>query len=76
MLLQFSRVTKVPEDVLVWAASFWRKIITKEDQKWTKKYHDPDPNKKCFGGKVIIKMKNGSLISDEIKTRLLSLSRR
>tara|TARA_B100001093_G_scaffold518228_1_gene602368 strand:- start:614 stop:2119 length:1506 start_codon:yes stop_codon:yes gene_type:complete len=44
----------------------WRKIITKEDQKWTKKYHDPDPNKKCFGGKVIIKMKNGSLISDEI----------
>ena len=44
----------------------WRKIETRENKKWTKKYHDPDPNKKCFGGKVIIKMKNGSLISDEI----------
>jgi len=19
-------------------------------KKWTKKYHDPNPNKKCFGG--------------------------
>ena len=44
----------------------WRKITTKENKKWTKKYHDKDPKKKCFGGKVIIKMKNGSSISEEI----------
>ena len=44
----------------------WRKIITKENKKWTKKYHDKDPKKKCFGGKVIIRMKNGSSISEEI----------
>ncbi len=44
----------------------WRKIKTFEDKKWTKKYHDIDPNKKCFGGKVIIKMKDGSKIQDEI----------
>ena len=44
----------------------WRKIVTKENKKWTKKYHDKDPKKKCFGGKVIIKMKNGSSISEEI----------
>ena len=44
----------------------WRKIKTFEDRKWTKKYHDPDPNKKCFGGKVVIKMKDGSKIEDEI----------
>jgi 2-methylcitrate dehydratase len=44
----------------------WRKIITRENKKWTKKYHDKDPKKKCFGGKVIIKMKNGSTISEEI----------
>ena len=44
----------------------WKKIKTFEDKKWTKKYHDPNPNKKCFGGKVIIKMKNGSKISEEI----------
>jgi len=44
----------------------WHKISTKEDKKWTKKYHDSNPKNKCFGGKVIIKMKNGSIISDEI----------
>ena len=47
--------------------NLWRKIITREDKKWTKKYHDKDPKKKCFGGKVIIKMKDGSSISEEIK---------
>ena len=46
--------------------TLWHKISTKEDPKWTKKYHDRNPNKKCFGGKVIIKMKNGKTISDEI----------
>ncbi len=44
----------------------WKKIKTFEDKKWTKKYHDPNPNKKCFGGKVFIKMKNGSKIVEEI----------
>ena len=44
----------------------WRKIKTFEDKKWTKKYHDSDPNKKCFGGRVIIRMKDGSKIEDEI----------
>ena len=44
----------------------WKKIKTFEDKKWTKKYHDPDPNKKCFGGRVVIKMKDGSKIEDEI----------
>ena len=44
----------------------WQKIVTRENKKWTKKYHDKDPKKKCFGGKVIIKIKNGSTISEEI----------
>jgi 2-methylcitrate dehydratase len=46
--------------------NLWRKIKTFEDKKWTKKYHDPNPNKKSFGGKVIIKMKDGEKIEDEI----------
>ncbi|MBD1149847.1 MmgE/PrpD family protein [Pelagibacterales bacterium SAG-MED29] len=46
--------------------TLWHKIATRENKKWTKKYHDKDPKKKCFGGKVIIKMKNGSTISEEI----------
>ena len=45
----------------------WKKISTREDKKWTKKYHDPNPQKKSFGGKVIITMKNGSKIIDEIE---------
>ena len=44
----------------------WKKIKTFEDKKWTKKYHDPDPNKKSFGGRVVIKMKDGRKIQDEI----------
>ena len=45
----------------------WRKIVTREDKKWTKRYHEKDPNKKCFGGKVIIKMNDGSSITEEIR---------
>ena len=44
----------------------WKKIKTFEEKEWTKKYHDKDPKKKCFGGKVIIKMKDGSKIEDEL----------
>ena len=44
----------------------WKKIKTFEDKKWTKKYHHPNPNKKCFGGRVVIKMRNGSKITEEI----------
>lgn len=45
----------------------WKKISTVEKEKWTKLYHDPDPDKKAFGGRVIIKMKNGEEIIDEIE---------
>ena len=44
----------------------WNKIETFEDSEWTKKYHDPDPQKKCFGGKAIILMKDGSEIEEEL----------
>ena len=46
--------------------SLWKKISTRENKKWTKKYHDSNPKNKCFGGKVIIRMKDGSIISQEI----------
>ena len=35
--------------------NLWHKISTREDSKWTKKYHDSNPKNKSFGGKVIIK---------------------
>ncbi len=46
--------------------NLWQKIVTREDKKWTKKYHEKDAQKKCFGGKVIIQMKDGSTISEAI----------
>ena len=44
----------------------WKKIKTFEDPEWTKKYHHPDPKQKCFGGKVEIIMRDGSIVSDEL----------
>ena len=44
----------------------WHKIVTRENKKWTKKYHNPNPKNKCFGGRVIVKMNDGSVISEEI----------
>ncbi len=43
----------------------WRKIETFEDKNWTEKYHDPDPANKCFGGKVVIYLKDGTKIVEE-----------
>ena len=46
--------------------NLWRKISTRENKKWTKKYHDPNPKNKCFGGKVIVHMRGGETITKEI----------
>ena len=43
----------------------WHKIQTFEDKEWTKKYHETDPAKKCFGGKVSIYLDNGDIITEE-----------
>mgnify|MGYP006136734239 FL=1 len=43
----------------------WNKIKTFEDSEWTRKYHDPNPSKKCFGGRVTIYMKDGTKIVEE-----------
>jgi len=44
----------------------WKKITTHEDKKWTKRYHNSNPTKKCFGGEVIIQMKDGSKIKSHL----------
>ena len=44
----------------------WHSIKTHEDKKWTKKYHDPNPKNKSFGGKVIITMNNGNKIIEQL----------
>jgi 2-methylcitrate dehydratase len=44
----------------------WHKIMTIEDKKWTEAYHDMDPNKKMFGGRVEIFFRNGTTLVDEL----------
>ena len=46
--------------------ALWRKIATAEDPQWTRRYHDPDPAKRAFGGRVEITMTDGATITDEI----------
>jgi 2-methylcitrate dehydratase len=47
-------------------AGLWRKISTAEDPEWTRRYHDPDPAKRAFGGRVEITLTDGTTITDEI----------
>ena len=44
----------------------WRKIRTVEDPRWTERYHSTDPDVKAFGGRVIITLESGELISGEL----------
>jgi 2-methylcitrate dehydratase len=45
--------------------ALWKKIHTIEDPKWTARYHSEDPAVKAFGGRVIITMKDGTVIEGE-----------
>jgi 2-methylcitrate dehydratase len=44
----------------------WRKITTAEDPEWTRRYHSEDPNEKAFGGRVEIRLTDGTVVEDEI----------
>jgi len=45
--------------------ALWQKIETIEDPRWTEIYHHKNPNKKAFGGKVVITMKDGTQVVGE-----------
>lgn len=44
----------------------WHKISTVEDPEWTRRYHEPDPAKRAFGGRVEVRMKSGETLVDEM----------
>lgn len=46
--------------------ALWKKITTREDAEWTRRYHSTDPNVKAFGGRVEILFNDGKKITDEI----------
>ena len=46
--------------------ALWQKITTAEDPEWTRRYHSEDPDEKAFGGRVEIRLTDGTVIEDEI----------
>jgi len=46
--------------------ALWHKIRTLEDPRWTERYHADDPAMKAFGGRIEIRMKDGTVIADEM----------
>jgi 2-methylcitrate dehydratase len=44
----------------------WHKISTIEDPDWTRRYHSDDPAVKAFGGRVVIHLRDGREIVDEM----------
>ncbi|MFB7630268.1 MmgE/PrpD family protein [Streptomyces sp. NPDC056149] len=46
--------------------ALWRRISTVEDPEWTRRYHDPDPQRRAFGGRAVLTLDDGSVIEDEL----------
>lgn len=44
----------------------WRKIRTEEDPRWTRRYLDPDPSRKAFGGHLEVRLEDGTRIEGEL----------
>ncbi|WP_326700408.1 MmgE/PrpD family protein [Streptomyces sp. NBC_01754] len=44
----------------------WKKITTVEDPEWTRRYHDPDPLRRAFGGRAVITLADGTVVEDEL----------
>ncbi|WP_030394018.1 MmgE/PrpD family protein [Kitasatospora purpeofusca] len=46
--------------------ALWRRITTVEDPEWTARYHDPDPKRRAFGGRVVVTLDDGTVVEDEL----------
>lgn len=44
----------------------WRRIETREDPEWTRRYHSDDPAEKAFGARVEVFLEDGTRIEDEL----------
>jgi len=44
----------------------WHKIGTAEDAEWTARYHERDPDRLAFGGRVEMTLKDGGKVVDEL----------
>ena len=46
--------------------ALWRKVRTVEDPRWTERYHARDPALLAFGGRIELRMTDGTVIADEL----------
>ncbi|MFJ8043571.1 MmgE/PrpD family protein [Kitasatospora sp. NPDC096147] len=46
--------------------ALWRKVSTVEDAEWTRRYHHPDPERRAFGGRVVVTLEDGTVVEDEL----------
>ncbi|MFK8254133.1 MmgE/PrpD family protein [Ancylobacter terrae] len=46
--------------------NLWRRVSTVEDAGWTARYHHPDPAQRAFGGRVVVTLRDGTVIEDEL----------
>ena len=46
--------------------ALWRKIRTVEDPLWTARYRDPDPRKRAYGGRVVVRLHDGRTVEAEL----------
>ncbi|MFF4159975.1 MmgE/PrpD family protein [Streptomyces sp. NPDC001678] len=46
--------------------ALWRRISTVEDPEWTRRYHDPDPGRRAFGGRAVVTLTDGTVVEDEL----------
>lgn len=47
--------------------ALWHKVTTVEDADWDRRYHELDPNKRAFGGRVDVTLADGRHIGGEIE---------
>ncbi|MBX9246221.1 MmgE/PrpD family protein [Actinotalea ferrariae] len=46
--------------------ALWRKVSTREDREWTRRYHSTDPAEKAFGARVEAVLTDGTRVVEEI----------
>ncbi len=46
--------------------ALWHRITTVEDSEWTRRYHDADPGRRAFGGRMVVTLDDGRVLQDEL----------
>ena len=46
--------------------ALWRKIRTVESPEWTRRYHTSDPSERAYGGRIEVRLSDGTTVVDEI----------